>query len=625
VVRAFVEFLRFMAGGTRDAFASADLRRRYFLGWWRALRAFSLVIALHSCLLGVVLAGRDGYGDIAMAVLVVIAGLLIQSGVNLVNDFFEFKQRNIDDKIPALRIFGSERDFLEWAIFISGLACFALVVPIGIYLAVRTGWPLLILGAIGFVGGYFYTGEPFNYKRRGLGVFFVFFLMGTFMISGSYYAVSGFFSLESVWIGIPIGALISHILLCNEIRDHEYDREHGIATLTSRIGIDRSIVLSWILLAVAYLGPVVLHVAGLLPHLWFVFLSLPFVVKPIRRLRAPRPKRIVLIPAIMLHHFVYGTMFVLTYLWSPDFPIEPVAAPAAEALPAVSAAPLAVGLMPAVDSVPLLVAAHFGFFAEEGVEVELVMFRNQLYREAALQTGEIDGSVSDLINSLNAVARGFPLRVTSATDGRFALLAAPGSAHRSIVSWREGSGRIETGLLESSVIFYVTERMLEAGGVDPGRIELVVSPEVPARLEMLLAGRLEAACLPEPLSRLAVAGGAAIVVESTTMEESAGVLVFTEEAIREKGESIRRFYRAYDRAVEVLEEGGSVDPELRAVIVRTGEFPPAVVETMELPRYRAARLPSRALVDDVESWMREKGQLEVAVAYETLVAVGFHE
>ena len=71
---------------------------------------------------------------------------------------------------------------------------------------------------------------------------------------------------------------------------------------------------------------------------------------------------------------------------------------AAMSLPAVAApAKLTVGLMPAVDAAPMLLAAERGYFAAEGVEVELVVFASASERQVALQTGAVDGTITDLV------------------------------------------------------------------------------------------------------------------------------------------------------------------------------------------------------------------------------------
>lgn len=308
------------ADGTSKALKDRALFRKYAIAWWRALRPISLVIAVVSCGVGIALAYADDRGHAVRAALVLVAGIALQSGVNLINDFFEFKQQNIADKIPDLAIFGSKRAFIEWIIFATGLGFFAVTVPIGIFLVVETGLPLLLLGIVGFVGGYFYTGEPFNYKRRGLGVLFVFFLMGVFMISGSYYAVAGVFAWQSILIGLPVSALVSFILLCNEIRDYEYDKEHGLQTLTQRIGLRPAIVIGFVLIAGAYLGPLVLARYGLFPHLYFIYVGLPFLVLPVKSMFVPPSGRKIIIPSVMVHHFVYGTAFVCTFMF-PDVPV----------------------------------------------------------------------------------------------------------------------------------------------------------------------------------------------------------------------------------------------------------------------------------------------------------------
>ena len=62
---------------------------------WKAFRPFSLTLAIGSTTLGIVAANKVGainwnsYNDILLVILVTIAGLLAQSGANLVNDYFE--------------------------------------------------------------------------------------------------------------------------------------------------------------------------------------------------------------------------------------------------------------------------------------------------------------------------------------------------------------------------------------------------------------------------------------------------------------------------------------------------------------------------------------------------------
>ncbi|MGA2380687.1 MAG: prenyltransferase [Spirochaetia bacterium] len=280
---------------------------------FKALRMPSLVIAGFSCALGVVLAYHDGRGDLVNTIAVVIAGLALQAGVNLVNDFFEFRQKRVDDKISRLGFSRDDRQCLEVLIFLVGVAFFGFTGLLGLFLAWRSGWPVLLFGLVGWIGGFFYTGEPLNYKRRGLAVTLVFFLMGVVMIPGAYFAVAGTLVWTSVLASVPVSFLISLILLANELRDFEADTRFEIRTLAVRIGYRRAVIVYCALLAFAYASPVVLYFLGSFPHLRLIFLAAPAAVPPFFFMRLPPERRAGIIPVVMLHHLVYGFLYCLTY------------------------------------------------------------------------------------------------------------------------------------------------------------------------------------------------------------------------------------------------------------------------------------------------------------------------
>ncbi|MGO9310932.1 MAG: ABC transporter substrate-binding protein [Spirochaetia bacterium] len=285
-----------------------------------------------------------------------------------------------------------------------------------------------------------------------------------------------------------------------------------------------------------------------------------------------------------------------------------------------TAAPeLKIGLMPAYNSIPLVVAEAGGIFEAQGVTVSLVPFNGQLERETALQTGALDGTVSDLINAIQSWGHDFGARVTSVTEGNFALLGSPGGPLRSLADWSRGP-RVRTGLLENSIVYYLTEKMLASAGADTSRLELVPIVQLPARVEMLLAGRVDAACLPEPLATLAVARGAHPLADSDGMGTTPGVLLFTKKALAAKAAQIAAFYRAYDAAVDEVD---ARPDDYRQAIVEGCGFPSAIADVMKVPRFHHAFLPPDSLVTDVGNWMVRKGLTDKRPSYADIVATGF--
>lgn len=279
--------------------------------------------------------------------------------------------------------------------------------------------------------------------------------------------------------------------------------------------------------------------------------------------------------------------------------------------------PLRIGVMPAVDSVPIIVAEAEGYFADEGLDVEVKVFRSQLNREAALQAGSIDATVSDLVNAIRAWANGADYRVLTSTQGLFSLVTGPSSGITDTPGWPEQPQSVSTGLLEDSIIYYTAVRMMQQAGLDPATLKIIPTLQIPVRVELLLAGELDAAVLPEPVTRLATAGGARVVLDSSSLSWTPGVVIATGGALREKPREMEAFLRAYDRGVAAVNR----DPDrYRTAIVETAALPPITTRTMVLPTYLPAAVPRDGQVADVARWMLSEGLIERLPRHRDIVA-----
>ena len=236
-----------------------------------ALRPFSLVVAFASCGLGIVLAAPGNAVEIGLALAVMLGGLLLQSGVNLINDRedLEFLHADGSEFEPARRRI--ERNFR------AGLLSFAVAAAVGLGIAYHSGYAVLVLGLVGVLGAFAYTQEPFNYKRRGLGVVCVFVLMGVLMVQGAYLSIAGELSLRALLHSLPLSALVSLLLLSNELRDLEKDAARGVKTLSVGLGYARATRLYWLLIAAAYLATALMVAGGELELSAWLLLPLPLL------------------------------------------------------------------------------------------------------------------------------------------------------------------------------------------------------------------------------------------------------------------------------------------------------------------------------------------------------------
>lgn len=288
----------------RDTAAKSNMIAEKYL-FWRAIRPFSFSVALIVCLTGIVIAYRDGITNIPLSLLILSAGLLLQAGVNLINDYADLSQPELS---PA-----SIRQIK--ANFNYGLISFLLAAIIGFFLIIHSGPLLLVLTAIGVVGALGYTLEPINYKRRGLAVLLVFWLMGVLMVVGSYYALSSEITADLFLLSVPVSLFTSLLLLSNEIRDFEDDCANGINTLTVRLGYPTAVVLYRSLVVSVYLACLLLYLFNLLPGALWVLLSLPVLLLPLGRLEKTGADRSRLPPETGRSFLCFGLCYCLALLF----------------------------------------------------------------------------------------------------------------------------------------------------------------------------------------------------------------------------------------------------------------------------------------------------------------------
>jgi NitT/TauT family transport system substrate-binding protein len=263
---------------------------------------------------------------------------------------------------------------------------------------------------------------------------------------------------------------------------------------------------------------------------------------------------------------------------------------------------LKLGLMPAVDIAPLIVAAEKGYFLAEGLELAYEIYSNAQNRQSALQAGAVDGALTDLVALTLNVAGGFPMKAVVMTDGRFAVMASAALVAEGSAAATGSAGasapqkKLSIALMEASVTNYLADRWLS----DAFILDKVYVNDIGARLETVAAGHADSGVFPEPLATVAASRGLAILAESDDAEPSPQVIAFTEAALAAKSGSIRAFLRAYDRAIADL----SSDPQLarKALASSIPNLSEALSQRMELPVYRPAQLPDDRYVQDVIDW-----------------------
>lgn len=142
----------------------------------KALRPFSLVVAVISCGLGILIAWNHGFHNSSLAFWIMLGGILSQAGINLIND--------IED-LPLIPQDHAHHRTIKELInrnTKAGIACFVLAGFIAAYLVSIQGWALLVLIVVSGLASLSYNIGLFSFKHRGLAMVQVFLLMGVLMV-----------------------------------------------------------------------------------------------------------------------------------------------------------------------------------------------------------------------------------------------------------------------------------------------------------------------------------------------------------------------------------------------------------------------------------------------------------
>lgn len=274
---------------------------------------------------------------------------------------------------------------------------------------------------------------------------------------------------------------------------------------------------------------------------------------------------------------------------------------------------ITIGVMPDVDSIPFIIAQEKGYFKEEGVTVTLKYFKSAVERDSALQSGNLDGAISDMLAESFAKKGGFDTVITSLTTGSYKLVVNKAETAASI---QELKGK-DVAISKNTIIEYVTDQVAYQGGLVPTDMNKIVIPQIPTRLEMLQNGKIAAATLPEPMASIAVKNGGRVLQSSDQLGINPGVMVFTAKSVREKEKEIQAVYRAYGKAVDYLAR----EPMTSYIdlIIEKGGFPKDVKEALVLPQYKKPTAPQPQDIEAVIAWLKERQLIQTGYSYQELV------
>ena len=235
--------------------------------WTRKLLypGHTLPTAIAPVVVAIGLARHDGVFAALPVALAFLAGWLIQFA-GVVTDNYSNLKREPDDREHPELVQAVASGLLSLAdLRTTILLSYGVAVLIGAVLFVMAGWPVIAIGLASILASWAYSAGPFPFGRHGFAdpIFFAFF--GTVSVLGAYYVQAAVvlgpehwreaLPLTAVAVSLPVGALITNILIIDDIRDCEFDAVKGKNTVAVRFGKFYSRCEFVALLTFAYLCP----------------------------------------------------------------------------------------------------------------------------------------------------------------------------------------------------------------------------------------------------------------------------------------------------------------------------------------------------------------------------------
>lgn len=243
--------------------------------WIGAARLRTLPLGITPVIIGTgaaILADGDREFHWVIALFCLLVAITLQIGVNFANDYSDGVRGTDDVRVGPARLTASGRVPAKRVLYVA-LAFFAVAALAGLAIVIRTQqWWLLAVGAACIVAAWFYTGGKRPYGYHALGEVFVFVFFGLVATLGTTW-VQALFLPQEAWAGaVAAGLLAVAVLLANNLRDIDQDREAGKRTLSVVIGALGTKILYTVLVALAF------GIAGWLalfyPIAWLAFFAL---------------------------------------------------------------------------------------------------------------------------------------------------------------------------------------------------------------------------------------------------------------------------------------------------------------------------------------------------------------
>ncbi len=258
--------------------------------------------------------------------LALLGGALLHLASNIINDVYDYasgvdaiSERSFPPDFPGWKVL-PRRTMTPSLAKTYGYLFYLSGILIGLYFAVVTGWPILILGIMGFIFSYAYTAPPLqlDYRGFGLGELSIFFSFGPIPVLGAYFVQARSFALPAVLASIPVGLLTTSLLMNHDLIFHDIYKEGGKRSLAVVLGRRATMKLTLGLSVFCYIFVATLALLGIFPATALIVLPAFVVLAVLARIFMRRelqvPDYAKATEVTLIHSLLFGILLAIGFV-----------------------------------------------------------------------------------------------------------------------------------------------------------------------------------------------------------------------------------------------------------------------------------------------------------------------
>lgn len=245
-----------------------------------------------------------------------------------------------------------------------------------------------------------------------------------------------------------------------------------------------------------------------------------------------------------------------------------------------------VAAVPTIESLPIYLAAHKGWFAADSVKVVVDTYNSQMDCDTAVLGQSAHLATTDMFRVEYYASRGQYLCYACPTQGMWAFIVNGKSRINKVADLEMKM----VGVDRFSNSDYLCAQTLQKAGKE---YNFVFRPQINdyvLRADMMHTQDFPAAVLPEPYLSQSLCKGHKVLHSPDSLDSMLGCLVVNPKILRnsEKLKQLRYVFRIYNQAVDSLNlRGKSICNE---VLKKHYEVNDSTIKRIKLPHYERARL-----------------------------------